>query len=381
MERGVLDHDAADGDRLEPRDRRQRTGTADLDVDGFENRGRLLGRKLVGNRPARAARAEAEARLQRQRVDLVDDAVDIVVEAGALLFDRRMDGKRFLDAGAQLHQPVDGKAPFAERLDHAHLRVGRHVAHLAPRIGEEPQRPRGGDLWILLTQRPGRGIARVDVERLALLRLNLVELGEVLLAEIDLAAHLDDRRHAFRQRVRNILDGADVGGDVLTADTVAPGDAEHQLARLVAQRHRQAVDLGLGGERDRLVLVAAEEAEHLGDEIAHVLVGEGVLQRQHRNGVADGGELPRRRNTDPLRRAVGPFQGGKAGLDGVVALTERVVLGIGDGRRILGVVAAVMPGNLGGKPRELSGGLRLAQIRDRLRCPCRLRHALRLPKQ
>ena len=66
VERRVLHDDAADGDRLQPRDGGQRAGAPDLDVDGEELRRRLLGRELVRDRPARRAGAQAEARLQRR---------------------------------------------------------------------------------------------------------------------------------------------------------------------------------------------------------------------------------------------------------------------------------------------------------------------------
>src|SRR5439155_24045995 len=47
VQRRILHHDTADGDRLELGDRRQRAGTADLDLDRLYGRGRLLGRELV----------------------------------------------------------------------------------------------------------------------------------------------------------------------------------------------------------------------------------------------------------------------------------------------------------------------------------------------
>ena len=46
--------------------------------------GRPLGREFVRNRPARAARHEAEPLLPVEPVHLVHDAVDVVVELGAL---------------------------------------------------------------------------------------------------------------------------------------------------------------------------------------------------------------------------------------------------------------------------------------------------------
>ena len=83
VQRRVLHDDAADGDRLELGDRRQRAGAADLDLDVLEDGGGLLGRELVRDRPARRARDEAEPLLPVEAVDLVDDAVDVVVELGA----------------------------------------------------------------------------------------------------------------------------------------------------------------------------------------------------------------------------------------------------------------------------------------------------------
>jgi hypothetical protein len=58
----------------------QRAGAADLDVDGLEPGPGQFGRELVRDGPARRGRAEAEPRLQRQVVDLVDDAVDVIAE-------------------------------------------------------------------------------------------------------------------------------------------------------------------------------------------------------------------------------------------------------------------------------------------------------------
>ncbi len=85
VQRGVLHHHAADRHRLELGDRRQRAGAPDLDLDVAQHGGRLLGREFVRDRPARAARDEAEALLPVEAVELVDDAVDVVVELGALL--------------------------------------------------------------------------------------------------------------------------------------------------------------------------------------------------------------------------------------------------------------------------------------------------------
>ena len=87
MQRGVGDDDAADGDGPQLGHRRQRAGAPDLDFDSLDDRRRALGGEFVRDRPARAARDEAQPLLQREVVDLVDDAVDVVAEVGALGLD------------------------------------------------------------------------------------------------------------------------------------------------------------------------------------------------------------------------------------------------------------------------------------------------------
>jgi len=64
VQAGVGDHNAADRHRPELCDRGERTGPSDLDLDAVEHGHRLLGGELVGERPARGARDEAEAALQ-----------------------------------------------------------------------------------------------------------------------------------------------------------------------------------------------------------------------------------------------------------------------------------------------------------------------------
>ena len=94
--------------------------------------GGALGGELVGDRPARRGAADAETLLQGQRVDLVDDAVDVVGERRALRLDLGIDGERLGDAGAAAHQRIDREAPFAEGGDDAELGVGRQRAASAP---------------------------------------------------------------------------------------------------------------------------------------------------------------------------------------------------------------------------------------------------------
>ena len=259
---------------------------------------------------------------------------------------------------ANLGQRIGLEAAGGEPFDHAALAVGRHVAHFAPGVGEETERARGGDGGVLLAQRAGGGIARIDVELTARRFLALVQFKKRLLGHIDLAAHLADFRHVLAfELLRHLLQRADIGGDVLALGAVAAGGGGDERAVFVTQRHRQPVDLRLGAEGDLLVVGELEKAADAGDEIDDVLVGEGVVERQHRHRVAHLLELARRRRADFQRQRLKRPQVGKARLDCRVAHAQRVVFGVRYARPVLLVIAPVVLGDLDLQPRVL--GLRL----------------------
>ena len=256
-------HHAADGDRLQLGDRRQRAGAADLDRDVVEGGDRLLGRELVRGRPARRAADEAEAVLQREVVDLVDHAVDVVVEVGALLRQLVVEFERVVQRLGDAGLGIDREAPLLQPVERLGMQLGLVVPalHLAHRIGEELQRPRLGDAGVELAHRAGRGVARVGEHRLAGLLALLVQREEGIVREIDLAADLDQLgRLRILQRVRDAGDMLQVGGDVLADRAVAAGRADGELAVLVAQVGGEAVDLGLDVELDVRLVLAPEEA-------------------------------------------------------------------------------------------------------------------------
>ncbi len=354
----VLHHDAANCDRRKARHRRHRAGAADLNVDAVEDRRRLLRRELVRDRPARAARHEAKAILPVETVDLVDHAVDVVAERGAVIADLAIEFQDIVDALAQLGARIDDKAGPVHPLQHAGLRIGRPLAHLAPGIGEEFQRPRRGDRDILLAQRARRRIARIGEHRVVGLGLPPVQLEKILLEHVDLAAHFAGRGNvAAFQRVRNVLDGADVGGDVLSFKTVAAGRGAHQLAILVAQRQRQPVDLRLGDQRRDFIGIELEEAPDTLDELGDIFVAEGIAERQHGNDMLHLGEPARGRGADLLRRRVLADEIGKFRLDRFQPLTQRIIGRIRYGRRILLVIALVVALDLQRQPHVLDLGL------------------------
>src|SRR5213078_771283 len=97
VQRDVLHDDAADADRLQLADRRERAGAADLDFNIAEHGHGALGREFVSDRPARRPRHEAEAPLPVEPIDLVDDPIDIVIESGALLLDLAVECDQLID--------------------------------------------------------------------------------------------------------------------------------------------------------------------------------------------------------------------------------------------------------------------------------------------
>jgi hypothetical protein len=240
----------------------------------------------------------------------------------------------------------------------------RTGAGQAPGIGEEPQRPLGADLRIDLAQRAGGEVAGIGVGALAGLEGGGVEGGEGLQLDIDLAADLDHVGPAGAlQLVGDVGDGPQVGGDVLAHPAVAPRRALDQHALLVAQRGRQTVDLRLGGVEHRLA-GQAQEAADAGVELGRLVVGKGVVEAQHRHAVLDRRELLGPRGADPQGRRVFADQLGEAGLDVQVAALEGVVLGVGDRRGVLLVIAQVVGGQLVGQPRQLGIGLVLGEVGD-----------------
>src|SRR5690606_22950742 len=84
---GIGDGDAGDLYRFQTRDRRDRAGAPDLDLDRAQHGGLFLRRILVRQRPARRARDEAHLALLAVVVELVDHAVDVVGQRVALLAD------------------------------------------------------------------------------------------------------------------------------------------------------------------------------------------------------------------------------------------------------------------------------------------------------
>src|SRR6266404_4649942 len=127
-----------------------------------------------------------------------------------------MESEQLFDRIAKLGERIGFEAAALEPFDHARLGIFRHFAHLAPGIGKEAERARGGDLRVLLAQRACRRIARIGEDGIAGGLLPLVEREKGLLGHVDLATHLADPGYVpALELLRYVLERADIGGDIL----------------------------------------------------------------------------------------------------------------------------------------------------------------------
>ena len=128
VERGSSDGRAGHLRRAHVRHGRQRPGPADVRHDVLEDRLDLLGRELVGDRPARGARHHAEPLLLVVPIDLHDHAVGLVRQLVALLAPLLQEAADAVDVEAfgpiRVHREAEG-GESGERLGLAGDRSAR----------------------------------------------------------------------------------------------------------------------------------------------------------------------------------------------------------------------------------------------------------------
>ena len=149
-------------------------------------------------------------------------------------------------------------------------------------------------------ERPGREIARIGIRRFPRFLLQLVDPAKLLLAQENLAANLDHRRHrrAF-QCERQAVNRAHVRRHVVALLAVTARDRPHEFAVFIAQTHRHAVDLRL----DRVTeVLRAEHFDETRVKLAQFGLIIGVVERGHRLTVLHACEALGAVVSDPLRR-------------------------------------------------------------------------------
>lgn len=269
-QRRAGDRGPAHEDRLQPRDRGDLAGFADVPDHIGQYGGLLLGGELVRQCPARRTRTGACGGIRGAVGEPEDGAVDVVVQVVALLLDRGDDGLRGGRVGATAHV----RGGEAERQQTA-AQVGFRTARFSVQVEGEKAQPTLGDRgWVFRAQRARRGVAGVDQR---LVRVCGVVGGEGRPQHHCLAAHLDPAWGA--DLVRNAVgQGAHEHGHVVAGGSVAAGDRSRQAAVLVHQGQRQAVELGHHDHG-----LPGEPVE----ESLDLLRLRRLLQRQHRPRMPD----------------------------------------------------------------------------------------------
>ena len=344
VQRRVRHHDTAHRHRRQPRHGRQRPGPADLDVDGLCPRPGQFGGKLVRNRPARGGRAEPQAGLQGQVIDLVDDAVDVIAQGRPLRLDQRVMVQQPGRAQGADRQAIGLESHRVQTCNRSGLCGRQRRRDFPPGIGKEPQGARGGDAGVKLPQAARSGVARVGKGLVPPRRLPRVQGGKVGVRHIDLATHLQHLR-CPDQALRDVGNGAGIGCHILASLAVAPGRRLHQTATFIAQGQGKPVDLRLGGIDDLAFMV--QEAADSVVEIGHILGCKGVFQRQHRHGMGNLAEPFGHRGAHNARRAapVARHQIGKGRFQRRQPPLHRVITGIAEGRRVVAVIGQIRAGD------------------------------------
>ena len=346
VERGSPHRHPAHEHWLQPGEGGRLARRADRHLDVEQLGGPLLGRELVGDRPAGRLGVHAQPGLGRQVVDLDNHAVELVVQVVAAPFEVHDVGLHRGQVGQAGRVLVHGQSQRRKPLQRLHMGgEGRAAVGVAELVAPERQAPLGRHPGILLSQRTGGCVAGIDVSLLAPLGLAGVETLEGGETQDHLSPHLQHRRSRPPQADRDIGDGAHRVGDVLAGAAIAPGRGPHQHAVLVADRYRQSVELQLHRElaytgvlhgRQRLLpsgvgRASSQSAVHPLMPRPQLLDVEGVVQRHH------GRLVGHRRKHGVIGRGPDPL-GGRVGVDQLrvpclqgLQLVEQVVeVGVGD---------------------------------------------------
>ena len=221
-------------------------------------------------------------------------------------------------------------------------------------------------------------MARGDaIQTLRVLALHLpVQVLAVRMREIDFAAYLEHGRSAGFQPTGDAADGPGIRRHILPDMPVPPRGRLDQLSVLVAQGKRDAVYLGFCTEGNRSIAIQTQESARSLDKIAHIIAVEGVLQREKRPPVLDGGKSPPGTGTYRACRRIRAREVRKPALQGLDLLPEPVIFSVADLRIVAVVIRLVVAANLVGKPRVLNPRFMPGEPRQPLlQCVSRFRHA------
>ena len=322
---------------VEFRDRREDAGAPHLHADCTQDGAPLLRRKLEGNRPARRARREAQGTLAGERVNLHDDAIDIVVKLLAMrkgILAVGVDlGRALYEAGVRVHREAAVREPGKK------VMLGAHLKRSLVRNGvdEGPEVTGAGDLGVLLAQTPCSGIAWICEGCATGSVALLVQPHEARLGHVDLAAHL----HALAQPAigdtsetrrlecpRDVLDRERVGRDVLARGAVTARRRPEKLPVRVGEGDAETVYLELAGIGNGLCSRGTERLVCAGKPLVELRKTHRVIDGVHATGMEHRLELPRDVAADALGVAVRAHKLGVFRLEGDELLQPAVELSV-----------------------------------------------------
>ena len=279
------------------------------------------------DRPARRTCDEAQIALLLKAVHFVDDAIDLVRQARALLTDTAVVVETTLSALHDAQQRRDLESEFAQLLERFAV-SRRHLpsAGLTHAVEEHIERTRRREPRIELSQAARRRIAWIDEDLLARRERFLVHGLEARKRHEDFAADLEDFGSFASQSHRDGLDRLHVVSDIFAARTVAAGGGLDEHTVLVAKTHGQTVELGLCRVLDTFHIV--ETLTHAPVEIDQILLGKCIVEREHRCRMHDFPQLTDRCDADALSGRIGSDELRMRSLDVLQLAHQPVVLGV-----------------------------------------------------
>ena len=239
---------------------------------------------------------------------------------------------------------VHGEAQAHERVERLDLRRRGAVA-LPPGDGVEEDReaPARRLARVEQAERTRRRVARVREEGLPRLLPQGVERPEGGLAEVDLAADLEEARRPGGQPEREDADRPHVRRDVLSRRPVSARGASHEDALLVDEGDGEAVDLQLADDlRERTV----EAVRHAGQPRVEPRLVVRVVEREERHLVPDVREVVDGGPSDAAGGRVGGDDLRVRLLDREELAGEGVVLAVADFGPGESVVEVLVPAEL-----------------------------------